>query len=231
MLYCHLYLASHHTLSFLLPCIPSFFVSLPPLPLLLPCLSSRISPPLLPCLSFPCIFSSLISPLPLYLGSHHTLSFLLPCIPSFFVSPPPLPLLLPCLSSPCLFSSLISPPPLYLVSHHSLSIVPCLLSFLVSLPRLSLLSCLSFSLLSRFLLTPPSMYFFNFLNFNFLLNKSTTLFLQIFHVNWFRKQGGKFIWPGFGDNSRVLEWIFDRTEGSENGQMCPIGVLPKPGKI
>ena len=53
---------------------------------------------------------------------------------------------------------------------------------------------------------------------------------QIFHVNWFRKQDGKFIWPGFGENSRVLEWIFDRTDNADNGNATPVGILPKPGK-
>lgn len=54
---------------------------------------------------------------------------------------------------------------------------------------------------------------------------------QIFHVNWFRKADGKFIWPGFGDNSRVLEWIFDRTGNADNGEATPVGILPKAGSI
>lgn len=54
---------------------------------------------------------------------------------------------------------------------------------------------------------------------------------QIFHVNWFKKQDGKFIWPGFGENSRVLEWIFDRTTGSDNSVTSPVGLLPKDGSI
>ncbi|HEX5124534.1 MAG TPA: phosphoenolpyruvate carboxykinase (GTP), partial [Rhodanobacteraceae bacterium] len=50
---------------------------------------------------------------------------------------------------------------------------------------------------------------------------------KIFHVNWFRKgDDGKFLWPGFGDNMRVLEWIVGRCAGSENAAETPIGLLP-----
>jgi phosphoenolpyruvate carboxykinase (GTP) len=49
----------------------------------------------------------------------------------------------------------------------------------------------------------------------------------IFNANWFRKgQDGKFLWPGFGDNMRVLKWIIDRCEGSGGAVKSPIGWLP-----
>ena len=50
---------------------------------------------------------------------------------------------------------------------------------------------------------------------------------KIYYVNWFRKdQYGGFIWPGFGENSRVLQWIFDRCEGTAEAVETPIGRLP-----
>ncbi|MDR0584152.1 MAG: phosphoenolpyruvate carboxykinase (GTP) [Treponema sp.] len=55
---------------------------------------------------------------------------------------------------------------------------------------------------------------------------------KIFFVNWFRKdKDGKFMWPGYGENSRVLAWIFDRCDDKDNAVDTPIGKLPKPGSI
>jgi phosphoenolpyruvate carboxykinase (GTP) len=55
---------------------------------------------------------------------------------------------------------------------------------------------------------------------------------KIFMVNWFRKDhGGKFIWPGFGENSRVLAWIFRRCDGETDAVDTPIGLVPAPGAI
>jgi phosphoenolpyruvate carboxykinase (GTP) len=51
----------------------------------------------------------------------------------------------------------------------------------------------------------------------------------IFHVNWFRKSAeGKFLWPGFGDNMRVLKWVIDRCEGKGGAEQTPIGWIPRP---
>jgi len=55
---------------------------------------------------------------------------------------------------------------------------------------------------------------------------------RIFYVNWFRKDaGGKFIWPGFGENSRVLEWVFERCDGNADAVDTPIGLVPAPGAL
>ena len=55
---------------------------------------------------------------------------------------------------------------------------------------------------------------------------------KIFNVNWFRTDDeGNFIWPGFGDNMRVLNWIIDRCEGKADATETPIGFVPKPDDI
>jgi phosphoenolpyruvate carboxykinase (GTP) len=55
---------------------------------------------------------------------------------------------------------------------------------------------------------------------------------QIFHVNWFRRDDrGRFLWPGFGENLRVLRWIIDRCEGRVDALELPIGYLPRPQDI
>jgi phosphoenolpyruvate carboxykinase (GTP) len=55
---------------------------------------------------------------------------------------------------------------------------------------------------------------------------------RVFYVNWFRKDAdGKFLWPGFGENSRVLEWVFRRCEDAADAVETPIGLLPAEGAI
>ena len=55
---------------------------------------------------------------------------------------------------------------------------------------------------------------------------------QIFHVNWFRRGAdGKFLWPGYGDNVRVLKWILERIEGQAAASETPIGFVPTPNAL
>ncbi|HNX49027.1 MAG TPA: phosphoenolpyruvate carboxykinase (GTP), partial [Thermoanaerobaculaceae bacterium] len=55
---------------------------------------------------------------------------------------------------------------------------------------------------------------------------------RVYYVNWFRRdESGKFLWPGYGENSRVLKWIFERCEGKSEAVPTPIGMLPTPSTI
>ncbi|MBS0217960.1 MAG: phosphoenolpyruvate carboxykinase (GTP) [Proteobacteria bacterium] len=71
-------------------------------------------------------------------------------------------------------------------------------------------------------------YFSHWLSFD----KPGAKLPKIFHVNWFRKgDGGDFLWPGFGDNMRVLEWMLKRVDGNAGAIDTPIGHLPKAEDI
>jgi phosphoenolpyruvate carboxykinase (GTP) len=66
-------------------------------------------------------------------------------------------------------------------------------------------------------------YFAHWLSFD----KPGAKLPRIFHVNWFRKDSeGQFMWPGYGDNLRVLDWMIQRVEGRAEGTETPIGTLP-----
>jgi phosphoenolpyruvate carboxykinase (GTP) len=55
---------------------------------------------------------------------------------------------------------------------------------------------------------------------------------RLFYVNWFRKDAdGRFVWPGFGENMRVLKWIIQRVSGDAEAVPTPIGNLPAPGSL
>ena len=55
---------------------------------------------------------------------------------------------------------------------------------------------------------------------------------RIYMVNWFRKSpGGDFLWPGFGENSRVLKWVVERIDGQAAAVETPIGHVPAPGAL
>lgn len=50
---------------------------------------------------------------------------------------------------------------------------------------------------------------------------------KIFYINWFKKENGKYLWPGFGENSRILKWVLDRCDNLVDATVSPIGYLPK----
>jgi phosphoenolpyruvate carboxykinase (GTP) len=55
---------------------------------------------------------------------------------------------------------------------------------------------------------------------------------KIFQVNWFKKgANGKFLWPGFAENIRVLDWIIGRLEGTNQGKASPVGTVPQSGEL
>jgi phosphoenolpyruvate carboxykinase (GTP) len=55
---------------------------------------------------------------------------------------------------------------------------------------------------------------------------------RLYHVNWFRRDAqGKFLWPGYGENLRVLAWMLDRCAGRSGATESPIGWLPRPGDL
>ncbi|MBI5820770.1 MAG: phosphoenolpyruvate carboxykinase (GTP) [Verrucomicrobia bacterium] len=73
-------------------------------------------------------------------------------------------------------------------------------------------------------------YFAHWLSFTQRTNRANLP--KIFFVNWFRKNGGgRWLWPGFGENSRVLKWICERIEGTGQAVKTPIGHLPAPGAL
>jgi phosphoenolpyruvate carboxykinase (GTP) len=55
---------------------------------------------------------------------------------------------------------------------------------------------------------------------------------RIFSVNWFRRDGdGRFVWPGFGQNMRILKWIFERCAGVGHAEENPLGLVPGYGDL
>jgi phosphoenolpyruvate carboxykinase (GTP) len=73
-------------------------------------------------------------------------------------------------------------------------------------------------------------YFQNWLDIG---NREGAQLPKLFYVNWFRKDPdtGRFLWPGFGENSRVLKWVFERCSGAEGGVQTAVGIVPAPGEL
>ena len=77
-----------------------------------------------------------------------------------------------------------------------------------------------------------SNYFQHWLNMGEQLGKTGATLPKIFTTNWFRKgDDGKFVWPGFGENMRVLKWMIDRIEGNASGTEHMAGVTPSYGDL
>jgi phosphoenolpyruvate carboxykinase (GTP) len=64
------------------------------------------------------------------------------------------------------------------------------------------------------------------------IGKKSSNLPKIFYVNWFRQdENGKYLWPGYGENSRVLKWVFERCDGKVHAKETPIGRLPDPADL
>ena len=75
-------------------------------------------------------------------------------------------------------------------------------------------------------------YFQHWLNMGKKLQAAGATLPRIYCVNWFRKGAdGKFVWPGYGENMRVLKWMLDRIEGKAQGQQTAFGIAPQYGEI
>ena len=75
-------------------------------------------------------------------------------------------------------------------------------------------------------------YFQHWLNVGKKLQAAGATLPRIYCVNWFRKGAdGKFVWPGYGENMRVLKWMLDRIEGKAQGQQTAFGIAPQYGEI
>ena len=75
-------------------------------------------------------------------------------------------------------------------------------------------------------------YFGHWLKLGEKLQAQGATLPKVYCVNWFRKdEGGKFVWPGYGENMRVLKWIIDRAENLAAGQQTMFGVSPEYTEI
>jgi phosphoenolpyruvate carboxykinase (GTP) len=75
-------------------------------------------------------------------------------------------------------------------------------------------------------------YFAHWLSFGSETSRHNRTMPAIFGVNWFRKgAAGEYLWPGYGENARVLKWIFENLDGVDNARQTPIGWLPHDGAL